>query len=142
VGNLLDKKWHDAVPNRPPMISFALGPFRAYDDDYPGLAPVGKFPAGASPVGALDMTGNAREWVIDFYGPYGSEDGVKDPCNLDPGRQAMHLSRGGSYTELPVKVRVPYRENVRKVPGGADDITGIRVAISENPAVEEKLRKR
>jgi serine/threonine protein kinase len=143
VGNLLDKKWHDAVPNRPPMISFALGPFREYDDDYPGLAPVGKFPAGASPVGALDMTGNAREWVIDFSGPYARfKDGVKDPCNLDPDKDAKRLSRGGSYTELPVKVRVTYREDVRKVPGGADDITGIRVAISENRDLEEKLRKR
>lgn len=32
-----------------------------------GLKPVGQYPSGASPVGALDMAGNAWEWVADFY---------------------------------------------------------------------------
>jgi formylglycine-generating enzyme required for sulfatase activity len=32
-----------------------------------GLKPVGSFPAGASPYGALDMAGNAWEWVSGFY---------------------------------------------------------------------------
>jgi formylglycine-generating enzyme required for sulfatase activity len=32
-----------------------------------GLLPVGRFAAGASPYGALDMAGNAWEWVSGFY---------------------------------------------------------------------------
>ena len=32
--------------------------------------PVGQYPAGASPYGALDMGGNVREWVWDWYDPY------------------------------------------------------------------------
>jgi eukaryotic-like serine/threonine-protein kinase len=30
---------------------------------------VGQYPSGASPYGALDMAGNASEWVFDFYDP-------------------------------------------------------------------------
>jgi formylglycine-generating enzyme required for sulfatase activity len=32
-------------------------------DGYRKLAPVGSFPKGASPYGAMDMAGNVREWV-------------------------------------------------------------------------------
>ena len=36
-------------------------------DGYPRSAPVGSFPAGASPYGALDMGGNVWEWVNDAF---------------------------------------------------------------------------
>lgn len=34
-----------------------------HDDGFSTLAPVGSFPAGATPEGILDMSGNAREWT-------------------------------------------------------------------------------
>jgi formylglycine-generating enzyme required for sulfatase activity len=34
-----------------------------HDDTHPRLAPVGSYPAGATPEGILDMGGNAREWT-------------------------------------------------------------------------------
>lgn len=33
----------------------------------PGLKPVGAFPEGASPYGAMDLVGNASEWTADWY---------------------------------------------------------------------------
>lgn len=46
-------------------------PFRdpSASDGFVRTAPVGSFPTGESPYGALDMAGNAWEWVQDWYDP-------------------------------------------------------------------------
>jgi formylglycine-generating enzyme required for sulfatase activity len=38
-----------------------------YDDGFVDTAPVGSFPGGQSPYGALDMIGNVAEWVANSW---------------------------------------------------------------------------
>ncbi len=61
-----------------------------------GTEPVGSHPAGRSPYGALDMTGNALEWVADYYDAhaYFLSDSV-DPRGPPSGTD--RVLRGGSY---------------------------------------------
>ncbi|HET6847072.1 MAG TPA: formylglycine-generating enzyme family protein [Anaerolineales bacterium] len=72
------------------------------DDGYADTAPVGSFPSGASWIGALDMAGNVREWVADWYGAY-SSDGQTGPAG--PATGDLVVPRGGSWIDNPSIVR-------------------------------------
>ncbi len=69
---------------------------------------VGSRPAGASPYGVLDMLGNMREWVADWYGPYATNPG---PDPVGPVRGDDRIARGGSWghstSMLRTSLRVP-----------------------------------
>ena len=73
-----------------------------HDDGFPDTAPVGSFPRGVSWVGAMDMAGNVREWVADWYGPYASEPAI-DPQGPTSGESK--IPRGGSWYDTPDDVR-------------------------------------
>ncbi len=65
-----------------------------------GTVVVGSLPAGASWVGALDMSGNVLEWVADWYdtGYYGTlADGVVNPTGPTSGEHRVF--RGGSWLD-------------------------------------------
>jgi eukaryotic-like serine/threonine-protein kinase len=81
----------DGHPNPSPRraLPWGIGPMfglantKGPQDPFDGPAPVGSFPDGASPYGALDMAGNVYEWTLSSPEP-----------SLGP---RMRLIRGGSW---------------------------------------------
>lgn len=74
----------------------------SYDDGYPDTAPVGSFPEGASWVGSLDLSGNVREWVADWYAYFPNER-VSNPQG--PLEGDSWASKGGSWYDAPFNLR-------------------------------------
>lgn len=70
------------------------------------LEAVGSYPAGASWVGALDMAGNAMEWVGDWLGPFPSY-AVEDPTG--PVTGAVKVEKGGWWGGSYFAARAAYR---------------------------------
>lgn len=69
------------------------------DDGYSTAAPVGRFPAGLSPVGAYDMAGNLWEWVADWYDPqYYGDCPISNP--IGPAGGDRRVVRGGSWFDM------------------------------------------
>jgi formylglycine-generating enzyme required for sulfatase activity len=72
-----------------------------FDDGFAFTAPVGSFPDGASPYGALDMSGNLWEWVADWYGEdYYGQSPYENPTGPDWG--TVRAMRGGSWYDTGV----------------------------------------
>jgi formylglycine-generating enzyme required for sulfatase activity len=95
------------------------------NDGYGDTSPVGSYPNGASPYGALDMAGNVWEWVNDFYGAnYYSQSPADNPQgpNGGPGR----VIRGGSLDGDMTRVRTAKR--VWLPPASTGDDIGFRCA--------------
>ena len=112
---------------------------RGVDDGYAITSPVGSFPAGASPVGALDMAGNVTEWVYDSVHEFSSDD-RSDPLSNDTNAKVRMQKAGfwagsaGRFDVSPDEIEDGHniRSDARQGdhPASADDHLGCRLAIS------------
>ncbi|MBI3961964.1 MAG: formylglycine-generating enzyme family protein [Deinococcus sp.] len=96
-------------------------------DGFRDAAPVGQFPSGASPYGALDMAGNVWEWTSSLYQPYpySADDGREDPSVSE-----RRVVRGGSFGSFASLVRSAARP--RSDPTIRDVVTGFRCVALES----------
>jgi iron(II)-dependent oxidoreductase len=107
--------------NEPPDASRARfgAPFNA-------TVPVGRYPAGASSFGALDMAGNVWEWVASAYRsyPYRADDGRED---LTAG--PVRATRGGGHDSAVAEITSTQRgRNLSRNPRSGHHNIGFRCA--------------
>lgn len=96
-------------------------------DPFERSSPVGSFPDGASPHGALDMAGNAWEWTADWYDP-DTYDARPVASPRGPHRGAHKVARGGSFrgsysVNVRSAIRLPLAASTRR-----DDV-GFRCVV-------------
>ena len=90
------------------------------------LRPVGSFPKGASPYGALDMAGNGWEWVSSLYRPYPfiAGDGREDAASA-----RARGTRGGGHDSPAEDLTATQRgRRVSRNPRGGHHNIGFRCA--------------
>lgn len=79
--------WGDAAPAAD-LLNF--------NQNVGDTTPVGSYPVGASPYGALDMAGNVYEWTADWYASDSySQSPASNPTGPTSGQ--YHVLRGGSF---------------------------------------------
>lgn len=108
-------EWGDALPPPQGFANLAgtevanemAQVLEGWQDEYPAVAPPGKFPANA--LGIFDMTGNVSEWVHDTYVSFDPAAGGKDP--LGPAAGNRRVIKGSSWkTSSFSELRPAWRE--------------------------------
>jgi formylglycine-generating enzyme required for sulfatase activity len=102
-------------------------------DGFARTAPVGSFPAGASPYGALDMAGNVWEWVSDWYAADSYPDGTIDEP-LGPLTGNYKVVRGGSWLDGTLLDRLAFARAANRHwqdPEAGRGFIGFRCAVAD-----------
>jgi serine/threonine-protein kinase len=90
-----------------------------------GLKPVGAYPDGKSPYGAMDMLGELFQWTSDYYDEHYYEKAPSvNPNGPDIGSQKV--KRGGSWASNPSLFHIAWRQS--RPAKQSDDSTGFRCA--------------
>lgn len=110
--------WGDTPPN-PSLLN--------YNEEVGATVSANRYPQGASPYGVLNMEGNVREWVADWFNAAYYENSP-DHNPKGPSHGNTRSLRGGSYvdSERQVLVFVRFRHN----PDSPGDNRGFRCAES------------
>jgi formylglycine-generating enzyme required for sulfatase activity len=87
-----------------------------------GVAPVGKYPKGASPFGIYDLAGNAAEWVSDWYSESFSSSESRNPKGPETG--TAKVLRGGGWYDSAARITTTKRMFAN--PAHRDNATGFR----------------
>ena len=99
------------------------------DDGFDNTAPVGSYPEGASFYGALDMAGNAVEWVADWY----SEDYYADSPDRNPQGPSFgslyRVVRGGSWRDWYAETSALCTARSKSVPSAYDQGVSFRLVV-------------
>jgi formylglycine-generating enzyme required for sulfatase activity len=101
-------------------------------DGYRYTAPVGSFPAGASPYGVLDMAGNVWEWTRSQMGdyPYPGDAEGRALREYRFGYGGSRVTRGGSWAKGQDTVHASFRDSLNPQLAGSDQ--GFRLVILSN----------
>ncbi|HZU97437.1 MAG TPA: bifunctional serine/threonine-protein kinase/formylglycine-generating enzyme family protein, partial [Planctomycetota bacterium] len=102
------------------------GAKEAESDGFPYTAAVGSLPDGASPYGALDMAGNAREWCADWFDP-GIYQEYSNGRTEPPATGTERVQRGGDWANSRFTAATTFR--IHGFPNGASDRFGFRVCL-------------
>ena len=96
-------------------------------DGFKYMSPVGSFPMGRSVYGVYDMSGNASEWVEDWYDQFYYQ---KSPMINPEGtaKSKNRVFRGGSWDARKVDIRAAKR--FAATSGRKDSIVGFRCGKS------------
>ena len=97
-----------------------------YNNNLGRTSPAGKFPAGASPYGCLDMAGNVWEWCADWYnGNYYEKSPEINPKGPELGDS--RVLRGGGWNHDAHDCRASFRLYYRPPSARWDDY-GVRLS--------------
>jgi formylglycine-generating enzyme required for sulfatase activity len=98
-----------------------------YNNNIGGLMPVDSYPSGAGPYGVLNMAGNVREWVNDWYDVhYYLQMAINNPVGPSGGKE--RTLRGGAFDDTVRQITTYNRFS--HWPWSAGNDRGFRCAMS------------